>query len=178
MGKSMTATAFARGLAAYNRGDYQTAMTQWLPLAEGGHAVAMANVGIMFARGSGVGRDEAAAARFCRGAAERGDPTAQCNLGQMYAKGLGVTQDYREALKWYYRAAEQDDRDAQFNLGLMLARGDAGEVDLREAHMWLELAADSGDIEAIEGRNLVAMELTPAELAQSRLRAHNRKVGR
>ena len=163
---------------AYQKGDFAIALTQWLPLAERGHVLAMCNVGVIYARGSAGTREVIAALRFCRGAAEQGNAQAQCNLGLMYANGLGVSRDHVEAMKWYRRAADQDDRDAQFNLGLVLARGDAGRIDLSEAHMWFDLAADLGDPEALAGRDYVAQELTPTELAEARNRARDRRAWR
>ena len=172
------AANFAKGQIAYQKGDFASALTQWLPLAERGHTLAMCNVGVMYARGSGGARDVIAALRFCRGAAEQGNAQAQCNLGLMYANGLGVPRDHVEAVKWYRRAADQGDRDAQFNLGLVLARGDAGRVDLAQAHMWFDLAADLGDPEACAGRDHVAQELTPMELAEARNRARDHRARR
>jgi TPR repeat protein len=45
---------FDEGLAAYERGDYATAVEEWLPIAEQGHASAQVNLAA--ARGSELGR--------------------------------------------------------------------------------------------------------------------------
>jgi hypothetical protein len=50
------------GLAAYGRGDYATALQEWLPLAEQGDAVAQYNLGVMYANGWGVPENDAEAA--------------------------------------------------------------------------------------------------------------------
>ncbi len=45
---------FQAGVDAYERGDYDTALKEWRPLAEQGHAQAQLNLGIMYSQGLGV----------------------------------------------------------------------------------------------------------------------------
>ncbi len=47
-------SSFQEGLDAYERGDYGTALKEWRPLAEQGHAQAQLNLGIMSSQGLGV----------------------------------------------------------------------------------------------------------------------------
>ncbi len=98
---------FEDGLAAYNRGDYATALRLWRPLAEGGIATTQYNLGVMYAKGQGVRQDDAEAVKWYRLAAKQGHARAQYNLGVMYNEGRGVPQDYAEAVKWYRLAAKQ-----------------------------------------------------------------------
>src|SRR5512137_496566 len=70
---------------AYQRGDYATALRLFRPLAEQGDAAAQNYLGIMYATGRGVPRDDAEAVRWYRKAAEQGFTPAQRNLGIMYA---------------------------------------------------------------------------------------------
>ncbi|MCZ6609182.1 MAG: sel1 repeat family protein, partial [Alphaproteobacteria bacterium] len=42
-----TAQDHQKGVAAYKRGDYATALKEWRPLAEQGHANAQDNLGLM-----------------------------------------------------------------------------------------------------------------------------------
>ncbi len=95
------------GVAAYKRGDYETALLEFRPLAEQGDARAQTNLGDMYANGLGAPQDYAEAAKWFRLAAEQGDAHTQGHLGDMYADGRGVAQDYAEALKWSRLAAEQ-----------------------------------------------------------------------
>ena len=44
---------FMKGVDAYERGDYVTALCEWTPLAEQGHAAAQFNLGNMYADGDG-----------------------------------------------------------------------------------------------------------------------------
>src|SRR5262245_31099766 len=43
-----SATPFDAGMAAYQRGDYATAMQHWRPLADKGNAVAQLYLGILY----------------------------------------------------------------------------------------------------------------------------------
>jgi TPR repeat protein len=48
---------FDDGVAAYERGDYATALREFRPLAEQGHAQAQSNLGVMYAKGEGIPED-------------------------------------------------------------------------------------------------------------------------
>ena len=99
---------YQKGLDAYDRGDYATALREWEPLAEQGNASAQHKMGWMYENGRGVPQDYKTAVKWTRLAAEQGDADAQYNLGSMYRKGQGVLQDYKTAQKWYRLSAEQD----------------------------------------------------------------------
>ena len=124
----LAAGGIDRGAAAYKQGDYGTALREWRPLAEHGHA------------------------------------GAQLNLGFMYDNGYGVPQDYTKAIKWYRKAAEQGNDRAQYNLGLMYDIGYGVPQDFVQAHMWYEIA---GVDVAISYRDVVAREMTPAQVAEA-----------
>ncbi len=95
------------GWAAYQRGDYETALKLWRPLAAQGNAFAQSNLGFMYDSGQGVPRDLSEAAKWYRLAAEQGNPRAQSNLGSMYAAGEGVPQDNVQAYVWASLAASR-----------------------------------------------------------------------
>ena len=147
----LTALAWAgwdEGSAAYERGDYATAIREWRPLAEQGHALAQFNLGTMYAEGKGVPQDYAEAMKWYRKAAEQGNAAAQNNLGFMYRNGKDVAQDYAEAVKWYRKAAEQGMAEAQNNLGFMYIIGRGVPQDDAEALQWWSKAAEQGHAEA------------------------------
>ena len=139
---------FQAGFAAYNRGDYATALREWKPLAEQGDADAQFNLGVMYSHGQGVPQDYAEAVRWYRRAAEQGDADAQFNLGVKYDNGQGVLQNYGEAVKWYRKAAEQGYASAQFRLGLRYANGQGVPQDYTKALKWYRKAAGQGVPEA------------------------------
>jgi len=58
--------------------------------AKAGDAIAMRNLGDMYAVGKGVTEDDKEAVKWYRKAAELGDAVAMCNLSGMYYEGNGV----------------------------------------------------------------------------------------
>ena len=57
------AADFDKGINAYDSGDYKTALAEWTPLAEQGHAVAQYGLASMYANGAGVPLNQKRAAR-------------------------------------------------------------------------------------------------------------------
>jgi TPR repeat protein len=96
---------FDAGVAAYRRGDFDTALFEFTPLAEAGDAIAQFTLGYMHQFGEGVPRSDAQAARWYALAAEQGHPLAQYNLGILYQDGRGVAQDNVTAYMWLDLAA-------------------------------------------------------------------------
>ena len=94
------AADFDKGVAAYQSGDYATALREWTPLAEQGYAEAQYNLGLMYKAGQGVPQDYKTAVKWFSLAAEQGDAKAQYNLGYMYRNGQGVLQDNIYAHMW------------------------------------------------------------------------------
>ena len=72
---------FDEGVAAYVRGDYETAFREMLPLADQGDAAAQYNLGYMYEIGEGVPQDYVQALKWYRKAAEQGDASARFNPG-------------------------------------------------------------------------------------------------
>ena len=69
--------------------------------AEQGDATAQFNLGVMYAKGEGVPRDDTEAVRWYRGAAVQDHADAQLFLGGMYAAGRGVLKDSVVAHMWF-----------------------------------------------------------------------------
>jgi len=103
-GTGGTATGPDEGMAAYDRGDYETALAIWQRLADAGNPVAQFNVGNLYLKGLGVPRDPERAARYYEQAAAQGHGVAQYNLAVMYASGTGVARDYQQAMDWIDKA--------------------------------------------------------------------------
>ena len=131
------------GQAAYQKGDYATALQIFRLLAEQRNASAQTALGVMYEHGQVVPQDFVQAVIWYNEAAYQGDPDAQGNLGAMYANGWGVPQDYAQAVVWYRQAGERGNAGAQRNLGLMYEHGQGVPQDYVSAHMWLNLAAAS-----------------------------------
>jgi TPR repeat protein len=78
--------------------------------------VSQINLGVMYADGRGVVRDDYEAARWFRAAATQGHAVGQNRLGIFYAKGRGVARNDAEAVRWFRAAAAQGDANAIRNL--------------------------------------------------------------
>ncbi len=118
---------FAEGLAAYDAGDFETAVEAWRPLAEAGNPEAQVSLAEIYLNGLGVAADPALGAALYRRAAEAGDPVAQLNLGDLYARGFGVARDPVEALVWLELAARQGKRWAAVRRDEIASHLDAGQ---------------------------------------------------
>jgi len=115
-------SGFDKGAAAYKRGDFETALAVFRPLAENGDARAQSILGLMYSYGEGVPVDDRESARWYRRAAEQGSSVAQYNLGMFYLEGKGVSQNTDEAISWLIKAAD----GGHFRARSELAKLDAG----------------------------------------------------
>ena len=173
-------------LAAQERKDYALALKIVKPSAINGEAWAQNWLAEAYDQGQGVVRDYAEAAKWYRLAAEQGVASAQYNLGVMYSTGqLLVKQDYygivasvnvqrtpaaqgyAEAAKWYRLAAEQGVALAQYNLGVMYTNGEGVMQDYVKAHSWFNLSAVNGNTDARNGRDVLAKQMTPQQIADA-----------
>ncbi len=156
----------AKGQDAYFSGDYQTAMTEWEPLAEAGEMDGQYGMGLLYANGFGVSMNDDLALKWYGLAADQGHAQAQCNLAVMHANGWGVPQSNEVALKWYTLAAEQGVIEAQINVAKMYRDGFGVEKDVVQARKWFAIAADLGDVNA--GYKLVdlAGHMSAEEIAE------------
>ena len=65
-------TSYQKGMDAYDRGDYDTALKELRPLAEQGYPLAQATLGLMYAEGQGVPKDYVLAHMWMNLAAAKG----------------------------------------------------------------------------------------------------------
>jgi len=156
-----------KGLEAYNSGDYKAAITEWIPLAEQGIAVAQYNVGIMYDTGKGVPENDKTAVKWYSLAAALGNDLAQFNLGLMYDRGEGVEENDKTAVKWYVKAAKQESAKAQNQLGLMYSQGKGVSRDSTQAYMWYNLASYNGHETSSESKRTLASSMTPANISKA-----------
>jgi len=101
--------SFNKGWEAFDKGDYQTALKEWQPLAEQGDAQAQYFLATLYDNGEGVAQDYKAAAKWYRKAAEQGDVGAQFSLATLYDNGKGISQDMTKAKYWIQKVYEGDD---------------------------------------------------------------------
>ena len=105
-------------------------------------------LGLIYAKGYAVKKDEAEAVKWYRKAAEQGDSAAQFNLGEMYRDGKGVLKNYSEAIKWFLVAARLENKKATKELGKLIAEGKYEHKNVKESAAWVCAAAKSGHIKA------------------------------
>ena len=168
----VTAASLEDAVAAYRRADYATAFQVYHSLADQGLAVAQFNLGLMYANGQGVSRDETEAMKWYRLAADQGRSDAQYQLGHWSYQ----QNNYAEAAKWFRLAAEQGRPDAQSNLGVMYAEGEGVPQDDVQALMWFTLAAEQNHKDAIDNRNNAESTMTAAQIAAAKKLAREWKA--
>ncbi len=165
--------------------DDAQAAAWWRKAAEQGNADAQFSLGVMYYEGKGVPKDATQAVTWSRKAAEQGNAKAQYNLGTMYDQGTGVPKDDVQAVAWWRKAAEQGQANAQFSLGAYYGElkeieqfGDpVGLRDPVQAYMWFNLAAAQGFTGADKRRELVAIIMSPKQIAEAQRLTREWKPG-
>ena len=164
---------FDDGVAAYDRGDFATALREFRTLAEQGHANAQYYLGSMHYDGIGVTKNDAEAVKWFRRAAKQGHVWSQHNIGFVYEYGIGVTKNDAEAVKWYRKAAEQGHAPAQNNLSVMYAKGAGVPKDYVKAHMWASLAKAQDINQAAAILDHLKERMTAADISKAQALATN-----
>jgi len=95
---AVVASNYHKGLKAYEANDFNTALLEWIPLAEQGLAKAQHKLGYMYDVGEGVLENDKTAVKWYTQAAEQGLAKAQYNLAYMYNHGHGVAENIRPQL--------------------------------------------------------------------------------
>lgn len=143
--RAMPPTADLRkGEAAYQRGDFATALVNFKQLAAEGNIAAQYDLGLMYLRGNGTTPNYTQAVNWFSKAAAAGNMEAESNLGYLYLRGVGVGRDYSMALLWLSKASAQGSPSAESNLGMLYRHGLGVPVDDAQAFHWFGLAAAQG----------------------------------
>ncbi|MGR3344413.1 MAG: tetratricopeptide repeat protein [Paracoccaceae bacterium] len=96
-----------------NAGDFVLAMQQLLPAAQSGNADAEELIGVLYAMGLGVERDDIRAFDWYLRASMKGHAGAQSGVGWYYEVGRGMpAPDLIRAYTWYVLSAIGGDPDA------------------------------------------------------------------
>jgi TPR repeat protein len=106
---------------AFDKGDYETAVSLWMPLAENGDTDAQNYLGITYSLGMGVSRDYKQSLAWYERAAKAGHADAQRNYGDMINFGRGIQKDQYQAYKWYFASSQQGNEKALRQLELITA---------------------------------------------------------
>ena len=155
------------GEKAYQSGDYATALREWQPLAELGQAVAQYQLGLLYANGKGVTKDDAKARQWFEKAAIQGHTEAQVNLGVLLMYARGGQQDYKMAVYYLRLAANRGNDVAQRRLGELFERGEGVQQDYVKAYMWYSLGSARGVEAGVRLRDAVAKKMDPDQIAEA-----------
>ena len=161
------AADFMAGGNAYKRGDYETAVKEFIPAAENGDHRAMYALGSMYAAGRGVKRDLQEAFKWFSKAAQYGRPDAEFKLGIMYADGLGVERNYETACSWFEKAAKKGYPQAQRWYGYMYLQGHGVKQDYVQAYAWSKVAMKLDDRKAQAIVDEARKKLSTEQLAEA-----------
>jgi TPR repeat protein len=110
-----------------------------------GHVGAQNQLGLCFASGRGVGKDEVEAYNWFRRAAEGGNAVGQYNLAHAFATGSGITRHAESAVVWARKSAEQGYPKGVCRLGLFYREGEGIAADPAQAAKLFRQGADKGD---------------------------------
>jgi hypothetical protein len=103
------------GMSAVNRGNYETAYTEFSKLAEDGDTRAMITIGSWYYNGKGFEQNYQKAMEWYLKAYEKGNSDAMNNIGVMYRDALGVTQDLEISYALFHLAIEATGNDDTLN---------------------------------------------------------------
>jgi TPR repeat protein len=155
------------GFEAYEKGDYATALKEFLPLAESGQTSAEAAVGQMYFEGKGVKPDMKEAARWLEPAASKGNARAQFLLGKLYLSGEGVAApDPAKAAALTKAAADQNLVEAQVDTCAFYYQGVGVQKDLVQAYLYAHLAAQQGSQDGTAILTLLSQDMKPEDVAK------------
>jgi hypothetical protein len=114
---------------------------------------AIYNLGLMYARGTGVDRDSVKAFELYEMAHAAGHVKATYNLGLMYQRGEAVAQDSARAAEFYQQAHAQGYAKATYNLAVMYERGVGVKQDsVKAAGLFQQVAAGKAETASLRTR--------------------------
>ena len=116
-GASPAVADIEEGRDLMEAGRFEEAMDAFLPAARSGNADAEELIGVMYALGLGVERDDVRAFEWYLRSAMKGHPGAQSGVGWYYEVGRGMpAPDLVRAYMWYVLSAIGGDPDAAISL--------------------------------------------------------------
>lgn len=118
-------------------GEFETAMQALLPAARSGNAEAEELIGVMYAMGLGVERDDMRAFDWYLRASLKGHAGAQSGIGWYFEVGRGVeAPDLVRAYTWYVLSAIGGDPDAAISQEEVVKK--MSESQIEQAHKLID----------------------------------------
>jgi uncharacterized protein len=138
---------YQKGLYAYNKKDYKTALEEWLPFADENptHTQVQIKLGLIYLKGYGSPKNYSKAREWFLKAADLKSSVAQYYLGMMYQNGEGVSANIVTALYFFRQSADQNNDDAQYQLALLYFHGTYVSKDLKIAKEWAIKSSSQGN---------------------------------
>lgn len=131
-----------KGKEAKKKGDYKKAIELFTMSYEKGNKDVALILGVMYAGGQGVTKDDVIAEKWFRKLNRKMDgEDTYFIIGSMYAAGQMVPKDIRNAIKWYEMAAYNGNSESAFILGNWYFLGEEVPKDVVRAIKWLEMAS-------------------------------------
>jgi len=152
------------GVEAWQKGDYQSAVAQWRPLAVAGDPDAQFNLGQAYKLGRGVPSDLDQAEAWYRRAAKQGHLQAEDNLGLV----LFTAGRREEAMPFIAQSAARGEPRAQYVLGTAHFNGDLAAENWPLAYALTKRASDAG-LQIASARLAQLDRLIPLEQRQKGL---------
>ena len=118
-------------------GKFKEAMEELMPAARSGNADAEELIGIMYAMGLGVERDDVRAFEWYLRSSMKGHPGAQSGVGWYYEIGRGLpAPDLVRAYMWYGLSAIGGDPDAAISQEEVIKKMTPEEI--KQAHVLID----------------------------------------
>jgi TPR repeat protein len=146
--KSSRRALFELGRAYAANKQPAEASAAWRKAVDKGSTSAMVELGVLYATGTGVAKDDEQARKLFERAAQGGNPRGVSNLAALSSSG-GTPSDPVKAREMLAKAAETN-AEAEYQLGLMLANGTGGAKDDAGARSLFEKAAAQNHPGALE----------------------------
>ena len=128
------AASIEEGRDLMEAGKFEEAYEAFWPAARSGNADAEELIGVMYAMGLGVPRDDIRAFDWYLRSAMKGHPGAQSGVGWYYEVGRGMpAPDLVRAYMWYTLSAIGGDPDAAISLEEVVKKMTQAEID--KAHV-------------------------------------------
>ena len=118
---------YEQGRAFYDNKEYDKAFEPLKKACDGGNMRGCYNLGVMYADGNGVEKNEQQAVELYKKACDGGEMSGCTSLGVMYKKGFGVEKNEQKAVELYKKACDGGDMLGCAGLGVMYDNGNGVE---------------------------------------------------
>jgi serine/threonine-protein kinase len=129
----------------YKANRFSEAATLFDQACSAGNREACDNLGVMYATGKGVAKDDARAAALYATACNAGNALGCNNLGNIFASGRGVSKDNAQAASLYTKACAAGNAIGCSNIGNYYRLGLGVEKDAAKARQFLDKGCKMGN---------------------------------